>query len=97
MKPVNLKNFATIAVGTSDVMYNVNDESDNVYLVHSGSVQAKSKQGTVFGVLNEGELFDEVGLITSEPRAVTARAKTNAMLIKLDEPVFPNYQNLQQY
>ncbi len=42
----------------------------------------------VLGVLNEGELFGEVGLITSEPRTVTVRAKTNAMLIKLDEPVF---------
>lgn len=42
----------------------------------------------VLGVLNEVELFGEVGLITSEPRTVTVRAKTNAMLIKLDEPVF---------
>jgi CRP-like cAMP-binding protein len=38
--------------------------------------------------LSEGELFGEVGLITSEPRTVTVRAKTNAMLIELDEPVF---------
>jgi CRP-like cAMP-binding protein len=33
-------------------------------------------------------LFGEVRLITSEPRTVNVRAKTNAMLIKLDEPVF---------
>ena len=41
----------------------------------------------VLSVLSEGELFGEVGLITSEPRTVTVRAKTNAILIKLDEPM----------
>ena len=88
MKPVNLKNFVKIAFKAGDVIYSVNDASHSVYLVHSGSVQIESKQGMVLGVLNEGELFGEVGLITSEPRTVTVRAKTNAMLIKLDEPVF---------
>ena len=33
-------------------------------------------------------MFGEVGLITSEPRTLTVGATTNAMLIKLDEPVF---------
>ena len=88
MKPVSLKNFAKIAYKAGDVIYSVNDASHSVYLVHSGSVQIESKQGMVLGVLNEGELFGEVGLITAEPRTVTVRAKTNAMLIKLDEPVF---------
>ena len=88
MKPVNLKNFSKIAFKAGDVIYSVNDASHSVYLVHSGSVQIESKQGMVLGVLNEGELFGEVGLITAEPRTVTVRAKTNAMLIKLDEPVF---------
>ena len=88
MKPVSLKNFAKIAFKKGDVVYSVNDASHSVYLVHSGSVQIESKQGMVLGVLNEGELFGEVGLITAEPRTVTVRAKTNAMVIKLDEPVF---------
>jgi SulP family sulfate permease len=88
MKPISLKNFAKMAVKAGDVIYSVNDASHSVYLVHSGSVQIESKQGMVLGVLNEGELFGEVGLITSEPRTVTVRAKTNAMLIKLDEPIF---------
>ena len=88
MKPVNLKNFSKIAFKAGDVIYSVNDASHSVYLVHSGSVQIESKQGMVLGVLNEGELFGEVGLITAEPRTVTVRAKSNAMLIKLDEPVF---------
>ena len=88
MKPISLKNVAKMAVKAGDVIYSVNDASHSVYLVHSGSVQIESKQGMVLGVLNEGELFGEVGLITSEPRTVTVRAKTNAMLIKLDEPVF---------
>lgn len=88
MKSINLKNYAKIMFSSGDIIYSVNDVSDSVYLVHSGSVQIESKQGMVLGILNEGELFGEVGLITSEPRTVTVRAKTNAIVIKLDEPVF---------
>ena len=75
MKPVTLKNFAKIAIKAGDVIYSVNDASHSVYLVHSGSVQIESKQGMVLGVLNEGELFGEVGLITAEPRTVTVRER----------------------
>ena len=88
MKPINLKNSAKIAVKAGDVIYSVNDASHSVYLVHSGSVQIESKQGMILGVLNEGELFGEVGLITSEMRTVTVRAKTDCIVIKISEPIF---------
>ena len=54
MKPINLKNFAKIAVKAGDIIYNVNDASHSLYLVHSGSVQIESKQGMVLGVFKRG-------------------------------------------
>ena len=85
MKPISLKNVAKMAVEAGDVIYSFNDASHSVYLVHIGLVQIESKQGmVVLGAVTEGKLFGDGSLITSEPRTVTVRAKTNAILIKLD-------------
>ena len=70
------------------IVYSVNSRSDSVYLVHSGSVQLETKNGMVLGELGLGELFGEVGLITSEMRTVTVKAKTDCILVKISEPVF---------
>ena len=70
------------------IIYAANDRSDGVYLVHTGSVQIETKHGMVLGELGQGELFGEVGLITSEMRTVTVRAKTDCIVIKISEPVF---------
>ena len=69
-------------------IYSVNSVSDSVYLVHTGSVQLETKNGMVLGELFAGELFGEVGLITSELRTVTVRAKTDCIVIKIGENVF---------
>ncbi len=70
------------------IIYSANDRSDSVYLVHTGSVQIETKNGMVLGELGQGELFGEVGLITSEMRTVTVRAKTDCIVIKISEPIF---------
>ncbi len=70
------------------VIYSANDPSDSVYLVHTGTVQLETKNGMVLGELAQGELFGEVGLITSELRTVTVRAQTDCIVIKIDEAVF---------
>ena len=70
------------------IIYAANDRSDSVYLVHTGSVQIETKNGMLLGELGQGELFGEVGLITSEMRTVTVRAKTDCIVIKISEPVF---------
>ena len=70
------------------VIYAANDPSDSVYLVHTGSVQLETKNGMILGELSQGELFGEVGLITSEMRTVTVKAKTDCIVIKISESVF---------
>jgi signal-transduction protein with cAMP-binding, CBS, and nucleotidyltransferase domain len=70
------------------IIYSVNSPSDSVYLVHTGSVQLETKNGMVLGKLSTGELFGEVGLITSELRTVTVRANTDCIVIKIGETVF---------
>ena len=70
------------------VIYAANDPSDSVYLVHTVSVQLETKNGMILGELSQGELFGEVGLITSEMRTVTVKAKTDCIVIKISESVF---------
>ncbi len=88
MPKTRLSQLVKTSFNEGDVIYAVNDPSDCVYLVHSGTVQLESKQGMILGTLGEGELFGEVGLITAAPRTVTVRAKTKSVLIKVEEAVF---------
>ena len=82
------KKLPNIMLKKGAVIYSVNDPSDCVYLVKLGTVQIETKYGMVLGELGEGELFGEVGLITTEPRTVTVRAKVDSVIIKIDEPTF---------
>ena len=88
MANINHNKMPKIPYKKDAIIYAANDRSDSVYLVHTGSVQIETKNGMVLGELGQGELFGEVGLITSEMRTVTVRAKTDCIVIKISEPVF---------
>ena len=68
-----------------EIIYSVDEQSRNVFLIHSGQVAIETRLGLDVGVLNEGEIFGEVGHITSKPRTVTARAKTKCIVKVIDE------------
>ena len=59
-----------------DVIFNFGEKSDDLYLIHSGSVEIVSCEGLVLATLNAGELFGEMASILGEreraTRAVTA-------------------------
>ena len=42
-----------------EVIYNINDPADKIYLIHNGKVRIKSKLGLNLGILVEGEMFGE--------------------------------------
>lgn len=85
MTGIETKNYKA-----GEVIYNINDPADKIYLIHNGKVRVKSKMGLNLGVLVEGEMFGEVGPIIEETRTVTVIAETNCTLKKIDDTTIHN-------
>ena len=58
-----------------DVIFETNEKSDELYLIHTGQVEIRSREGFLLATLGEGELFGEMASIMGE-RERTARAVT---------------------
>ena len=63
-----------------DIIYSHNDLSDYIYLIESGEVKILSKNGLELGLLKEGEIFGEVGLVIKSPRTVSAIATKKSLI-----------------
>ena len=85
MTGIETKNYKA-----GEVIYNINDPADKIYLIHNGKVRVKSKMGLNLGVLIEGEMFGEVGPIIEETRTVTVIAETNCTLKEIDDATIHN-------
>ena len=85
MAGIETKNYKA-----GEVIYNINDPADKIYLIHNGKVRVKSKMGLNLGVLVEGEMFGEVGPIIEETRTVTVIAETNCTLREIDDATIHN-------
>ena len=85
MSGIQTKNYKA-----GEVIYNINDPADKIYLIHNGKVRVKSKMGLNLGVLVEGEMFGEVGPIIEETRTVTVIAETNCTLKEIDDATIHN-------
>ncbi|MEE2774100.1 MAG: cyclic nucleotide-binding domain-containing protein [Pseudomonadota bacterium] len=77
-------------VNAGETIYEIGDRSELLYLIHSGTVSIRTRHGLEVGVLNDGEIFGEVGRVIGSPRTVTAKAKTNCTLYEI------NWSNLQK-
>ena len=64
-----------------EVIFDFGEKSDDLYLIHSGSVEIVSREGLVLATLKAGELFGEMASILGD-RERTARAvtATNAVI-----------------
>ena len=58
-----------------EVIFDFGEKSDDLYLIHSGSVEIVSREGLVRATLKVGELFGEMASILGE-RERTARTVT---------------------
>tara|TARA_A100001011_G_scaffold394372_1_gene486621 strand:+ start:500 stop:904 length:405 start_codon:yes stop_codon:yes gene_type:complete len=67
-----------------EVIYEIGERSELLYLIHSGTVSIRTRHGLEVGVLNDGEIFGEVGRVIGSPRTVTAKAKTNCTVYEID-------------
>ena len=57
-----------------EIIYKIGDRSEALYLIHSGTVSIRTRHGLEVGILNDGEIFGEVGRVIGSPRTVTAKA-----------------------
>ena len=67
------------------VIFEISEKSDELYLIHTGKVEIRSRDGLLLATLGEGELFGEMASIMRE-RERTARsvAATNAVIDVID-------------
>ena len=56
-----------------EVIFETNEKSDELFLINSGKVEIRSREGFLLATLGEGELFGEMASIIGE-RERTARA-----------------------
>ena len=85
MENVLLSQVPNRTYNAGEIIYSINEPSQNVFLIHSGEVAIETRFGLVIGRLHEGEIFGEVGHIMSRPRTVTARAATKCIVKVIDD------------
>ena len=67
------------------VIFDFGENSDDLYLIHSRSVEIVSREGLVLATLRAGELFGEMALILGErERTAWAVTATNAVIDVID-------------
>lgn len=68
-----------------DVIFDISERSDDLYLISTGKVQIVSREGMVLATLCDGELFGEMASIMGErERTARAVALTNAVIDVVD-------------
>ena len=63
-----------------DVIFETSERSDELYLIHSGSVEIRSREGLVLATLKQGELFGEMASIMGERERTATASRAPARL-----------------
>lgn len=74
-----------------DVVFCQNDESEGMYCILEGQVQVVIPQGEkdiVLAILNQGEIFGELGFVSKIKRTATIKVRTKAKLLLLNQKEF---------
>lgn len=69
------------------IIFEAGDFGHEMYLIREGKVEIRTSQ-RVLRTLGPGNLFGEMALISKEPRSATAVAKTDCILMPVDERRF---------
>ena len=68
-----------------DVIFDISEKSDDLYLIHTGTVQIESSEGMELSTLRQGEMFGEMASILGErERTARAVALTNVIVDVID-------------
>jgi len=82
-KTYNVESFAK-----DQIIFNEGDESKYAYFVQSGSVEIfriVNNNHVIVNKIKQGELFGEMGIVSSAPRVASAKASEKTRLIKFDQ------------
>lgn len=67
-----------------EIIFHGGDSSDCAYIIEMGQVEIFVESSeTIIDILNEGELFGEMGVLDQSPRSTSARALTPLTLIEV--------------
>lgn len=84
-----------IELRASQVLFEEHQDSDSMYLLLKGDLVATTVSHTgeikILGYVRAGEIVGEMGLISSQPRALTVSSLGDSHLIKLTRRVFEQY------
>lgn len=71
-----------------EVIFDISDVSDELFLIHSGEVNIVSRDGMVLATLGQGELFGEMAAVMGErERTASAVAASNTIIDVIDSGV----------
>jgi len=82
------KTYTVESYAPNQIIFNEGDESKYAYLVQSGSVEIfriVNNNHVIINKIKQGELFGEMGIVSSEPRVASAKAAEKCRLIKFDQ------------
>lgn len=92
---VNVKNLIfskeKVCIKKNEVIFADQDEGNEMYFIDAGRVKIVKKSGDAEGilaVLNAGDFFGEMALITGNKRTATALALTDCKLRIMDKKTF---------
>ena len=77
----------TVSCPAGELIFQTGDEGDVMYLVNEGDIEIRRGE-TILSVLSAGDIFGEMALISNEPRSADAVAKTDCVLLPVDEAPF---------
>ena len=67
-----------------DVIFDFGEKSDEIYLIHTGSVEIVSREGLVLATLNAGELMEMASIMGERERAARAVTASTAVIDVID-------------
>ncbi len=78
---------AAKAVMAGDTIFSEGEQGDTAYVVTEGEIEL-SIHGSSIETLGSGGIFGEMALIDSQARSATAKAKTDAKVVPIDQRRF---------
>lgn len=90
-----IKEPETIEFNNDELIFNIGDQSDNVYLILKGEVKLlipdSSTKNMAKLILHKGHLFGEMGILNNKPRAATAVANSNVHMLVINGKFFREF------
>lgn len=78
-------------LNAGEILFNQGEKSDGAYLLISGRLAAKFVSDKVIrgiGMINTGEIFGELGVISEQPRSLTIQAIDNSEVLFINADIF---------